>query len=499
LGGSFARGIVVAIALLVAFYVAALAVALGALALAVLQWTTGLPQNIWLTLACVVTGGTILWSIAPRRRPFVPPGPELPESRAPEVHRLVAEVAHAAEQRPPEQIYLAPDVNAAVLQAGGLLGIGGRRVMLIGLPLMDVLTVRELRAVIAHEFGHFHGGDTRLGPWFFRTYDALERTVLNLHEVESIWRKPFTWYFDFFLRRTGRLKRRQEFLADELAAAIAGRDAAMASLNAVAMAAPAFDGYWSAEALPVLDSGHRIPLLEGFRRFRAAPAVADALREMLVARKEVEVDPYDTHPPLGERLAALERLPAGAVPAAGGNDPPALSLVEDVDALELDLLSALASEEAARELKHISWDGVPERVMVPGWRSFVDPDLSRLAGITAAAIPDHFEIRKVQKLAARFIKESDRALEFDIQRGYAAALLGTALGLALHDTGWRVVAPVGEPVACERGGQRIEPIADVERVAEGELPAADWRARCEELGIAELALDRQATYPEAVA
>ena len=53
---SFAWRIGVAVALIVGFYVAALAIALGALALAVLQWTTDLPQNVWLTLACVVTG-----------------------------------------------------------------------------------------------------------------------------------------------------------------------------------------------------------------------------------------------------------------------------------------------------------------------------------------------------------------------------------------------------------------------------------------------------------
>src|SRR5918992_652885 len=137
---SFAWRIGVAVTLLVGFYVAALAVALGALAIAVLQWTTDLPQNVWLTLACVVTGFVILTSIVPRRQRFEAPGPEVAQ-------------------------YLAPDVNAAVFQRGGLLGFGGQRVLLVGLPLIDTLTVRQLRAVIAHEFGHFHSGDTRLGPW----------------------------------------------------------------------------------------------------------------------------------------------------------------------------------------------------------------------------------------------------------------------------------------------------------------------------------------------
>jgi hypothetical protein len=60
--------------------------------------------------------------------------------------------------------------------------------------------------------------------------------------------------------------------------------------------------------------------------------------------------------------------------------------------------------------------------------------------------------------------------------------------MALHGAGWRVSAPVGEPVVCERGQHRIEPFGDVERLGSGELSAAEWRERCHELGIADVRL-----------
>jgi len=41
--------------------------------------------------------------------------------------------------------------------------------MVIGLPLMQIMTVSQMRAVLAHEFGHYYGGDTKLGPWVYRT------------------------------------------------------------------------------------------------------------------------------------------------------------------------------------------------------------------------------------------------------------------------------------------------------------------------------------------
>jgi heat shock protein HtpX len=484
---SLAWRVGVAVALLVGFYAAALAVALGAIALVVLQWATDAPENVWLSLACCATALVILVSIVPRRRPFEPPGPEIVQHRAPALHRLVADVAAVARQDAPAQIYLAPDVNAAVLQRGGLLGIGGRRVMLVGLPLIDTLTVRQLRAVVAHELGHFHAGDTRLGPWFFRTYDALERTVIALHEAESIWRKPFTWYLDMFLRRTAALKRRQEFLADELAARIAGADAAIESLEAVARAAPSFDAFWGSEVVPLLESGHRAPLLEGFRRFRNADTVTRGVEEMLAEERRAEADPYGTHPPRAERIAALERLPDAGLPPAPGDHEPAVSLLADVDRLELELMTFLAGQDAGF-LKQIPWESVPERVMVPAWRRFLESHRHALEDITAATIPEHADTAGAQRLAARLLPPDELPPEIELQRTYAIGVLGSALGVALHDAGWTVNAPVGEPVAFERGSQRIEPFGEIGRIVNGELTPAEWRERCSELGIADLHL-----------
>ena len=51
------------------------------------------------------------------------------------------------------------------------------RVMIVGVPLMHILSERQLRGVIAHEFGHYSGGDTRLGPWIYRTRETIGRTI----------------------------------------------------------------------------------------------------------------------------------------------------------------------------------------------------------------------------------------------------------------------------------------------------------------------------------
>ena len=77
----------------------------------------------------------------------------------------------------PDDVYLTLEANAAVTQASR-----SRRVLIIGVPLLHILSERELRGVIAHEFGHYSGGDTKLGPWIFRTRETIIRTVQQLSD-----------------------------------------------------------------------------------------------------------------------------------------------------------------------------------------------------------------------------------------------------------------------------------------------------------------------------
>ena len=136
----------------------------------------------------------------------------------------------------PKHVYVMDDMNAFVAQRGGIMGFGSRRVMGVGLPLMRVLGVSELRAVLAHEMGHFFGGDTRLGPWIYKTRGALGRTVINLahaadkaahvgdivHILFVVILAPFRWFGAAFMRITQAISRAQELSADRVAARCAG-------------------------------------------------------------------------------------------------------------------------------------------------------------------------------------------------------------------------------------------------------------------------------------
>lgn len=77
----------------------------------------------------------------------------------------------------------------------------------------------------------------------------------------------------------------------------------------------------------MLGAGFHPPLAEGFSRFIASTSVARAVSDSIDQElKEGKSNPYDTHPPLRERIAAAESFPPRAQPTP---DPPAISLLHN--------------------------------------------------------------------------------------------------------------------------------------------------------------------------
>jgi Zn-dependent protease with chaperone function len=117
------------------------------------EWAYADRVTLRIVTVCLGAAATILWSLVPRPDRFEAPGPSVTPDNAPRLFTLVEDVAKATSQEPPEEVYLLNEVNAWVSHRGGTMGVGSRRVMGVGLPLVNSLSPAELRAVIAHEFG----------------------------------------------------------------------------------------------------------------------------------------------------------------------------------------------------------------------------------------------------------------------------------------------------------------------------------------------------------
>lgn len=442
-----------------------------------------------LALGCLAGAAIILWSIMPRRDRFEAPGPRLLPARHPKLFAMIQGVASATKQAPPDEVYLVGDINAWVGQRGGIAGAGGHRVMGLGLPLLQTLTVSELRAVLAHEFGHYHGGDTKLGRFVHQTRAAIGRTLGNLGAHGSVLQAPFLWYGRLFLRVSHAVSRRQELAADQLAAQVAGARPLAEGLKKIHAMGPAFGYYWSNEVIPVLRAGFVPPLGAGFERFVSG----EIGRKALTAARERSTgetgDVFDTHPPLRDRLQALDGLPPGATPP---DDHLAIVLLTDPQKLEPELIVALAPPDAKR-LAPIAWGEVGERVYQPRWQEEATGAAAHVGALSVAALAERAS-PLAETLGRKLLADGEVAPgELRLFRGTFA--LGAALAAALSEAGWTTETPPGEPVRLEGARGSLDPFATVQALVKGEIGPEDWAEQCARLGIAEIVMLGAAPSP----
>jgi heat shock protein HtpX len=482
-----------AVLLMVGFYVLALVIAGALFAIPIAEVSYAHRVDLRPAIFCVVAGFAILRAIMPRVDKFPDPGPELTPAAQPRLFAMIADVAKRTGQAMPSEVFLVPDVNAWVAQRGGVMGFGSRRVMGIGLPLLETVTVDELRAILAHEFGHYHGGDTALGPWIYKTRAAIGRTLQSLARHSSMLMKPFEWYGIGFLRITHAISRRQEYAADALAARTVGARPMISGLRTVHGTSAVFGQYWATEVAPLVARGYQPPIAAGFGHFLSTANVAPAVTRILDEEMSTPtVNPYDTHPPLRDRIAALVHLGgdsgssvAAQPEAADAGAPRAISLLDSIPTLESALVAHLYKPASERLRRAIEWADAGAAAWGGIWRDELQQAGSRLEGVTGAQIPSLAADLHAAAVRLGFAPHRERADEGAL--GATSHLLAIALAVALLERGWSVTALPGDVVEFRKDGATLTPFADIARLAAKSLDKAEWKATWEPTGI--LALD----------
>ncbi|MFE5208726.1 M48 family metalloprotease [Streptomyces sp. NPDC056600] len=280
----------------------------------------------------------------------------------PELWALVRAAAEATGEQPPDELYLDTQVNAAVSEASRMLGLlPGRRRMRIGVPLLVGMTVQQLRGVLAHEFGHYANLDTRLGSVIMRgraavlhTVDVFGRTSTWFHEAVGM---LYVRYAHLYLRTSQAVGREQELAADRTAARHAGRDATASALRALPVLDAAYEHYLTAYAgigEPVGTLPPRGEVYGGFRRMMEGRSAED-LAELSAGQTPPRPHEYDSHPPIAERVALIEALPADGRTAEPDDARSALTLLREADAV-FTALEACTLGPADAAVPRASWD-----------------------------------------------------------------------------------------------------------------------------------------------
>lgn len=175
----------------------------------------------------------------------------LREEDHPELFAFIRRVYTDAGAPPPARVFVSPDVNAALVFDSSLLSLflPPRKDLLIGLGLVNVVTLAEFKAVLAHEFGHFAQSSVGLGSYLHvanrvmtdivYSRDALDRFVdgwasLDIRVSFPAWGlKGVLWVVRKLLGGVLQglnllhlsLSRQLEYNADNVAVSLAGSDA----------------------------------------------------------------------------------------------------------------------------------------------------------------------------------------------------------------------------------------------------------------------------------
>lgn len=242
-----------------------------------------------------------------------PKGIEVDLATTPALAALVEEIRRASGGPRPDRVLLTGDFNASVVQHPRL-GLFGwyENHLILGIPLLQTIPLDEVRAIIAHEFGHLAGSHGRFGAWIYRQRIVYQRFSAAIEAERQGLGRPLLaplrrWYFPYFNAYSFALARLQEYEADRLAAEVAG-----VAPMARALARIEVVGRWDRERfIQEIDrlarDGEPIPE-DLYERFPAA--LRGSLTEAeatawLAEALQVPTDFHDSHPALQDRLHAL--------------------------------------------------------------------------------------------------------------------------------------------------------------------------------------------------
>ena len=192
------------------FYAAVALVAIGLVAATAaviyLMCLQGTPAKV--IIAAGVFGCAIAWALlksffaVPHRKPF---GNRMTETECPRLHAALAEVAARLQTDLIEEVYINPGAAIEVWQEGG--GTFGffavrSRVLTLGLATLRYLSISELKAILAHEYGHCSRHDPAYGRFIRQVTLSNEQALANIaaYMGQMNYVNPFFGFFWLYQR-----------------------------------------------------------------------------------------------------------------------------------------------------------------------------------------------------------------------------------------------------------------------------------------------------------
>jgi Zn-dependent protease with chaperone function len=282
-----------------------------------LSWIVVQPIGfIWIFLGLVLRSSWV--KIEP------PSGVEIMAWQAPALFGMIHQLRRELRTRRFDHVLITDELNAGVFESPRL-GIFGwyRGFLLIGLPLMKSLSCEQLKAVLAHEFGHYAKRHPRESHSIYRQRLRWTRLTTELETTESkgsfLFKPFFNWFLPYFNHFSFPLVRANEYEADAISVRLTCSRAIAEALTGIEVVSGYLrDFYW-----PVIDAefGERPePRREPYSEMSYAFATRlDQVTAQIwlgsAMAKQTTLE--DTHPAFSERLAAIGEAPSFNPPEPG--------------------------------------------------------------------------------------------------------------------------------------------------------------------------------------
>jgi Zn-dependent protease with chaperone function len=192
---------------------------------------------------------------------------EVTQAEQPRLFEFLYRLADEAGAPRPKRVYLSARVNAAVFYDLSVINLifPSKKNLEIGLSLVNVLTLSETKAVLAHEFGHFAQRSMAIGSWVYIAQQIASHVIAKRDALDSflqgLSRTDFriAWIgwllslivwsirslLDTILRLVvlaqRALSRQMEFQADLVAVSLTGSDELIHALHKLQAADEAWD------------------------------------------------------------------------------------------------------------------------------------------------------------------------------------------------------------------------------------------------------------------
>lgn len=274
----------------------------------------------------IIPVGAFLWMVlrAMWVRLEPPAGRRVTRKEAPALFAAIDALRRRLRAPRFHRVLITDDFNAAVVQVPRLGMLGWHRnYLLLGLPLMKLMTPRQFEAVLAHEFGHLAGGHGRMSNWIYRLRMGWARLLHALERQQSwgtfMFRRFFNWYSPYFSAYSFPLARANEYEADAASVRAVSAEAAAEALTSVNVVGSYLDErFWSgihrqADDLPQPAFAPYTQMGEGLAE-ALDPQAAGQWLDRAMAQQTTAAN---THPSLADRLNAIGRKPSLSLPAPG--------------------------------------------------------------------------------------------------------------------------------------------------------------------------------------